>query len=277
VETTAEGLTMALTGDGLRASVTAGLHAHVQFHSADPAGCLRTLVEVGGPRLLRMPSPWRPSLLALASTAALRCGDAVEARGWAAEAEATAEVAHLPVQRQHVRRAQAELHAARGDHHAAAALFHETAESFRRAGLPVEHAWTLVTGARSAYAAMGGDQAQDWFDAAAKAARGCGAHRVLEEVARTRKQLAVSRVTGASVTAVPVVRVGSAVALLTNREREIAALAATGKRTKDIAEQLYVSTRTVETHLGSIYRKLDIRSRAALLHTLSESTRPPTA
>lgn len=277
VETTAEGLTMALTGDGLRASVTAGLHAHVQFHSADPAGCLRTLVEVGGPRLLRMPSPWRPSLLALASTAALRCGDAPAARAWAAEAETAAGQSRLPVQWQHVHRAQAEVHAAHGDHHEAATLFHETAESFRRAGLPVEHAWTLVTGAHSAATALGVGPAQEWLDEAAKAARACGAQRILEEIARTRKQLAVPRVTGTSVAAVPVVRVGAAVALLTNREREIAALAATGKRTKDIAEQLYVSTRTVETHLGSIYRKLDIRSRAALLHTLSQTMRPPTA
>ena len=39
VETTAHGLSMALTGDGLRASVTAGLHAHVQFIRTRKAVC----------------------------------------------------------------------------------------------------------------------------------------------------------------------------------------------------------------------------------------------
>ena len=65
-------------------------------------------------------------------------------------------------------------------------------------------------------------------------------------------------------------------ALLTEREREIAELAAGGKRTKEIAEQLFVSTRTVETHLGRIYRKLDIPSRAALPRALGRAPHRPT-
>ena len=52
--------------------------------------------------------------------------------------------------------------------------------------------------------------------------------------------------------------------LLTEREREIARLAAVGKRSKEIAEQLFLSPRTVDVHLARIYRKLEVSSRAAL-------------
>lgn len=55
---------------------------------------------------------------------------------------------------------------------------------------------------------------------------------------------------------------------LTRREREVAELAAKGLASKAIAEQLYVSTRTVESHLLRVYTKLGVRSRAELADTL---------
>lgn len=51
------------------------------------------------------------------------------------------------------------------------------------------------------------------------------------------------------------------VALLTEREREILAFAASGRGNKDIADQLCVSLETVKTHLHHIYRKLGVAGR----------------
>jgi DNA-binding NarL/FixJ family response regulator len=51
---------------------------------------------------------------------------------------------------------------------------------------------------------------------------------------------------------------------LTLREREVAQLAGGGWRSKEIAEQLRVSRRTVEAHLGRAYHKLGVTSRAEL-------------
>jgi DNA-binding CsgD family transcriptional regulator len=51
---------------------------------------------------------------------------------------------------------------------------------------------------------------------------------------------------------------------LTAREREIAELAATGASNREISAQLFVSVRTVENHLATIYRKLGIKTRAEL-------------
>ncbi|MDH3358455.1 MAG: response regulator transcription factor [Desulfobacterales bacterium] len=52
--------------------------------------------------------------------------------------------------------------------------------------------------------------------------------------------------------------------ILTNREREVIQLYAEGHTTKHIAERLYVSIKTVETHRRNIMKKLDIRSIADL-------------
>ncbi|MFF4763376.1 ATP-binding protein [Streptomyces sp. NPDC001292] len=58
-------------------------------------------------------------------------------------------------------------------------------------------------------------------------------------------------------------------AVLTAQEQEIAALAATGLTNKQIAERLFLSHRTIGTHLYQIYPKLGISSRAALRDALA--------
>ena len=50
---------------------------------------------------------------------------------------------------------------------------------------------------------------------------------------------------------------------LTRREREVARLVARRLTNRQIAEELFVSPRTVDTHLTSIYHKLGVTSRAA--------------
>ncbi len=58
-------------------------------------------------------------------------------------------------------------------------------------------------------------------------------------------------------------------ASLTPSERRIADLAAQGNTTRDIAQTLYVTPRTVEGHLTNIYRKLGITTRTALPDALA--------
>ena len=48
---------------------------------------------------------------------------------------------------------------------------------------------------------------------------------------------------------------------LTKQEKIVLALVAQGWRTAKIAQELYVSPRTVETHLSHIFAKLDVSSR----------------
>jgi pimeloyl-ACP methyl ester carboxylesterase/DNA-binding CsgD family transcriptional regulator len=57
---------------------------------------------------------------------------------------------------------------------------------------------------------------------------------------------------------------------LSRREREVALLASRGETAQAIADHLYVSKRTVETHLLSIYSKLGVASKTELVRRASE-------
>jgi DNA-binding CsgD family transcriptional regulator len=58
---------------------------------------------------------------------------------------------------------------------------------------------------------------------------------------------------------------------LTPSELRIAELAAGGRSNRDIAEALFITPKTVENHLGRIYKKLSIGSREELRPVLSEA------
>jgi DNA-binding CsgD family transcriptional regulator len=58
---------------------------------------------------------------------------------------------------------------------------------------------------------------------------------------------------------------------LTRREREVALLASQGLASKDIAEKLFLSVRTVENHLQRAYEKLGVSGREALAAILGSS------
>ena len=59
---------------------------------------------------------------------------------------------------------------------------------------------------------------------------------------------------------------------LTRREREVLSLISTGAANDEIATELSISKRTVETHVGRIYGKLAVKSRVqAALYNLSRN------
>jgi DNA-binding CsgD family transcriptional regulator len=59
---------------------------------------------------------------------------------------------------------------------------------------------------------------------------------------------------------------------LTAREREVAGLAALGASSREIAERLYISVRTVDNHLNSVYIKLGVTNREQLAEALGVSS-----
>ena len=56
---------------------------------------------------------------------------------------------------------------------------------------------------------------------------------------------------------------------LTPSERRVVELAASDLTNRQIAQKLYVTEKTVETHLGHAFSKLDVRSRRELPDALA--------
>ena len=53
---------------------------------------------------------------------------------------------------------------------------------------------------------------------------------------------------------------------LTNREQEIIALVVRGKTNKEIEKELFISLKTVKSHLYNIYQKLNVQNRLQLMN-----------
>ncbi|ACU74639.1 transcriptional regulator, LuxR family [Catenulispora acidiphila DSM 44928] len=244
-------------------------HAELVLFTGDPVRARSLLLEVAGEDLSGI-SPWRrPRWCDTLAEAALAVGDGAEADHWAAVAE------RAPQQPSTLRpfalRAGMWAHAALGEHEAALTRAQESVREFTARGERIEVCRTLLAASEFALRAGRADLVAGWLDRVALLAEQCGAGRLATEAVRHRSRLA------ALADAQPDPQ--STSAPLTAREREIANLVSTGMTNTAIAEKLFLSVRTVESHLRQIYRKLDVPNRAALTRALLDArraSRPPT-
>jgi ATP/maltotriose-dependent transcriptional regulator MalT len=63
---------------------------------------------------------------------------------------------------------------------------------------------------------------------------------------------------------------------LSPQESRVATVAARGGSTRDVATELFLAPKTVEFHLGQIYRKLGVRNRGQMIVALADGPRPHT-
>ena len=59
--------------------------------------------------------------------------------------------------------------------------------------------------------------------------------------------------------------------IVSKREKEILDLVASGQSNKDIAQTLFISEKTVRTHLHNIFRKLDISKRTEAVSLMMDA------
>jgi DNA-binding CsgD family transcriptional regulator len=59
--------------------------------------------------------------------------------------------------------------------------------------------------------------------------------------------------------------------VLTPQELQVARLVATGLTNREVAQRLFLSPKTIDTHLGHVFRKTGVRTRAELGHKLRHS------
>jgi DNA-binding NarL/FixJ family response regulator len=153
-------------------------------------------------------------------------------------------------------RAQALVALADGDAPRAATLALAAAQEATAAGAMLEAARDRLVAGR---ALLAGDRDAGIAQllAAGEQATRCGAPRVEDEARRALRRAGVRvgrggrRATGTE-----------GLAALSRREREIAELVAQGLTNREIGARLYLSEKTIETHLTRLFQKLGLRSRA---------------
>jgi DNA-binding NarL/FixJ family response regulator len=240
--------------------------AEIVLLAGDPARAGRLLLgAAGGPDLPNLIAGRKTRSCDALAEIAVSENDHAAADHWATLAEASLDKLPSASTRAFAFRARMRAQTMRGDLQAALASAQQAIEGFTASGERLELSRALSAAAALSTTLGHHKQAQDWLDRATTLAEQCEATLLIDDIAKQRTRL----------TEKPVEReTTDALAALTAREREIATLATTGVTSAEIAEKLFLSRRTVDAHLGQIYRKLGVSSRAALIRTVLTQVGP---
>ncbi len=239
--------------------------AEAVLEAGEPQRCIALIQDMGhGAGLPGVPLMQRARCLEVLSMAAAMVG-AASVDTWADEASAVAGRTGVRSHRGFALGAQAHAMRAGGDHRLAMRLYQEAAQVFAQVGMDVPQARMTVMAAQCAIASGVPQEAPMLLALAQELARRRGDRRAYEHVRALWSELdhPVGAEEDADVQ-------DDGMDLLTTREAEIARLAGSGERTKDIALRLSLSPRTVEAHLSQVYRKLHVKSRAQLARWISD-------
>jgi len=211
------------------------------------AHCLRALtiardeVGIGEPAIMRL----HPDAVA----ALVAVGNIDEAERLTAELDASAERNHLPWSTAMASHCHGVLNAACGDTPAAIDALGDALIDHQRLAMPFEEARTrLLLGT-----------------VLRRAGRRRDARRELEAALTVFKRLGTPVQAGQARGELAAIGGKTrAHTELTAVEQRIVALVAAGRTSREVAGALFMSVRTVDSHLGHIYRKLGLRSRTEL-------------
>jgi DNA-binding CsgD family transcriptional regulator len=226
--------------------------------------CTALIVDAGGgPTLANVPLIQQAGCFEMLAEAAAQAADPAAARNWARAAAAAAKRSGVGSHQGFVLGAQGHLLRAEGRDADAARRYSSAAKVFSEVRMIVAQARMLNLAASCAAAAGLFDEAGAIAVMATEIARQAGAWREYERARASQGDLDDRRDETRPLSEV-----------LTSREVEIAQLATKGERTKEIAELLSLSPRTVEAHLRNIYRKLAVKTRAGLANRVLSTTGP---
>ena len=235
-------------------------HAEFVLLTGDAARATWIMLDAAGGTGLPGVTTWRrPRFCDTLAQAAFAEGDPASVEHWARLAEASIEELPSAGRLGFAGRARMRAHAAAGDVEQAVRSAQEAIADFYTSGERIQAGSTLVQAATLCLDAGRTAEVVGWLDRGADLARQCGSARLADEVTLQRSRLAAP----AEGPHAP-----DALGALTAREREIAVLAATGITSGEIADALFLSVRTVNSHLGRIYRKLDVPNRASLTRAM---------
>ena len=249
---------------------------HLSFSTALlQAGRLERAREVlaqggGGEGMPRLPRLWRVYALELLTRCLLQLDRRDDAERAAALARQLAAEFDLPYSSALGDRAVAAVVLASGDAATAADLALASAARAEEVSARVDAALSRTLAGRALAAAGRDDEAAAELERAAAELEACGALRHRDEAEHELRKLgrAVHRRTRPGKTD------GAGVESLTGRELEIARLVVARRTNPQIAAELFLSIKTVESHMRNIFRKLDVDSRVDVAHIVEQTPAP---
>jgi DNA-binding NarL/FixJ family response regulator len=243
------------------ARVVRRIALRLRFESGDPAGTEAALSRACGTGLSEVEACTSPYWATVLMDMALAEGDDQRARRWADTAGQLAARTGLEGERAHATHARARLLRRLGQARQAADEAGRAANVYAVLGWPTDEASARLLRAQAL------DEVRDWRAAESELAI---VRRLAESTGSAlllRAAVAHQRRTGARAGRLAGPKAPDAFGL-TRREWEIARMVVGGASNADIAGALYVTVKTVESHLTKIFRKVGARSRNSLIAVL---------
>jgi DNA-binding CsgD family transcriptional regulator len=215
---------------------------------------------------------WRARCLELLTRCYLAAGRRAEAERSVEAARACSDAVQLPLGAAMANLAEAALDLDSGDPASAGrraldavGLLEEVGDAFDAAGARLLAGRALAEAGDPDGAAAQLERACAAFDAFGSARYRAEAERELRKLGR-RIHRRTARGTG-----------DGGLASLTERERELARLVVDRKTNPQIAAELFLSQKTVETHLRNIFRKVGVSNRVELARAVEQAERAASA
>jgi ATP/maltotriose-dependent transcriptional regulator MalT len=226
------------------------------------------LLPGGGEELRVIGGGWRARFLEMHTRALLATGRRANAAGTAAATQACADAVSLPTAAGMASLAAAELALDAGEPTTAADRAHAAARSFEAAEALWDAARARELAGRALDRAGDTDGAVREFELAAAAFDSFGSLRYRDQTERelgklghrTHRRTRPGKVDG------------KGVETLTARELQVAELVVDRRTNPEIASELFLSNKTVETHLRNIFRKMHVTSRVDLARAVERAT-----
>ena len=247
--------------DGFVTAWAAVRLAAVLLETAEPDAAVELLLgRAGGVDLTLIPGGWRVYSLELLTRCWLALDRRSEATRAAGLAEVTAADVRLPLATAWANRAAAAVALHSGDTARATERALASADAAQEVGAPIESALSRTLAGRALAHAGQNDRAVAELQRAAAAFEACGALRYRDSAERQLGKLGhrPHRRTRAGKSD------GTSIDSLTERELQVARLVVDRRTNPQIAAELFLSQKTVETHLRNIFRKTGVSGRVEL-------------
>ena len=250
---------------GLISAYAGVIHAMVLQEAGESAAAIAHMIEsAGGEDLPLLPGAWRPFYIEILVRCHLALGDPIRAADTAAWARREAESFAMDMPLLMADRAEAEV----------ALSDNRPDDAFRLAMSAIRRSEAIGSRTHAAISrALAGR-------ALARFSQGEAAVELLSNAASEFDELGMARHRDQTESELRALghtvhrrsRAGTArtgIEALTGREREVADLVVDRRTNREIAEHLFLSTKTVETHMRNIFNKLGVSSRVEVARAIT--------